>query len=71
MTDIFDKMADTWPSEIVARTSTPVFSGGLLTPKYMANLDSLGEGPESLKVGKKVVYPKRPLVKWMRGRSKK
>jgi hypothetical protein len=68
--DVFDQMADNWPSEIIARTEIKVFTGGLINPNYIANLDSRGEGPSGrIKSGRKTCYPKRAFVKWLRERS--
>lgn len=69
--DVFDEMSDKWPSEIIARTEIKVFTGGLISPGYLANLDSRGEGPIGrIKVGRKTSYRKKSLVKWLRERSK-
>jgi hypothetical protein len=69
--DIFDEMADKWPSEIIARTEIKVFTGGLISNGYIANLDSKGEGPFGrIKSGRKTGYQKRQFVKWLRERSK-
>ena len=68
--NIFQAMAEKWPSNVVARTQVPTFTGGLMTEKYQANLDSLGKGPEgALRVGRKVIYPVNNYVKWLAGRS--
>ena len=68
--DVFDEMAANWPSEIVARTEIKVFTGGLISPKYIANLDSKGEGPIGrIKSGRRTGYLKKPLVEWLRERS--
>jgi hypothetical protein len=68
--DIFDQMAESWPSEIIARTEIRVFTGGLINPNYIANLDSRGEGPSGrIKSGRKTCYQKRAFVKWLRERS--
>jgi len=68
--DVFDVMADNWPSEIIARTEIKVFTGGLISPKYIANLDSKGEGPSGrIKSGRKTGYQKRSFVQWLRERS--
>ena len=73
MTDIFDQMADKWPSALVARTEIAKFTGGMLSPKYMANLDSLGCGPAGrVRIGRKVgykLYGLSGLMTWMRERS--
>lgn len=67
--DIFQEMADKWPSAIVARTEVDKFSGGMMSSKYIANLDSQGVGPVRVQVGRKVGYPVQHLVRWLRERS--
>jgi hypothetical protein len=70
MTDVFDQMADKWPSAVVARTEIANFTGGMLSSKYCANLDSLNIGcPGRVRVGRKVGYPVERFVEWMRERS--
>ena len=72
MKDIYEQLADSWPAPIVARREVARFSGGVLNPRSMANLDYLGEGPPRLKLGEKMVaYPTKELVAWMRGRAEK
>ena len=69
--DVFDEMADNWPSEIIARTEIKVFTGGLITSGYIANLDSRGKGPLGrIRSGRKTGYQKRQLVQWLRERSR-
>lgn len=64
-------LAAKWPSAFVAREQMISFTGGILTPKYIANLDSKGEGPVgSILIGKKVAYPVVSLITWLEGRSK-
>ena len=58
-----------WPSAVVARTEVEKFTGGILTGKYLANLDCLGEGPDRLTCGRKVAYPVESLVAWLRDRA--
>ncbi len=70
--DIFDELVEKWPSTIVARREFGTFSGGAIAPKQLANLDSLGEGPEErIMVGKHVCYPVTAAVAFLRSRSKK
>ncbi len=64
-----DNMVDRWPSTIVARGRIPEFTGGAITAKYMANIDSAGEGPPRFRVGRKVVYPVDTLIRWLEERS--
>jgi len=55
---LFHSMADRWPSAMVARTEIEKFSGGIMSEKYLANLDCQGRGPAGrVRCGRKVVYP--------------
>ena len=67
--EVFQKMADAWPSGAVARQEVPQFSGGIYSPGYLANLDSRGEGPPAFRCGRKIIYPKAQLIEWMLRRS--
>lgn len=63
-------LKERWPSAVVARTEVKSFTGGVMSEKYMANLDCQGAGPEgSFKLGRKVVYPVDSLVSWLERRS--
>ena len=63
-------MAESWPSPFVARTEIKTFTGGLISEKHLANLDSLGKGPEGrIRVGRKIAYPIKQLVSWLEARS--
>ncbi len=71
MRDVFDVMADKWPSAIVSRGNIEEFSGGTITRGTMANIDSdpKTDGPPRIRYGRKIAYPVIPLVNWMRKRS--
>ena len=59
-----------WPSPFVARQEIKNFSGGIMSQKYLANLDSQGLGPPGrIKVGRKVAYPVDAVIKWLESRS--
>lgn len=59
-----------WPSPFVERQRVSEFSGGILHPRTLANLDAKGEGPtKRIRVGQKVAYPVTDLVRWMEERS--
>lgn len=59
-----------WPSPFVARQEIKNFSGGIMSEKYVANLDCQGLGPPGrIKVGRKVAYPIEDLIKWLESRS--
>lgn len=63
-------LRDRWPSPYVAREKVGEFSGGILHPRTMANLDALGQGPKGrIRMnGKKIAYPVDELIKWMQSR---
>lgn len=62
-------MAKNWPSPFVARHEIGNFSGGILNPKYLANLDSLGIGPQGrFKIGRKVAYPVSAVIAFLESR---
>ena len=64
-------LAKNWPSPFVARLEIKNFSGGILNPKYLANLDSLGVGiPGRFKVGRKVAYPVSAVIAFIESRCK-
>ena len=63
-------LADNWPSPYVAREEIDRFTGGLLTAKYCANLDSQGRGIRGrIRCGRKIGYPTRSVVEFMESRS--
>ena len=62
-------LIDKWPSSMVARNKISEFTGGIISQGTMANLDSQGEGPPRLRVGRKVVYDVKSFVKWLEGRK--
>lgn len=70
MAALFQDMASKWPSTWIARTEIERFSGGMISEKYLANLDSAGKGPAGrVRCGRKVVYPVAELVAWLESRS--
>lgn len=70
VSNLLASMADKWPSSLVARTEISAFTGGLLSEKYLANLDSAGKGPAGrIRCGRKIVYPVAELIKWLENRS--
>jgi len=59
-----------WPFPYVARQEIRKFCGGIISEKYIANLDSKGLGPPGrIKVGRKVAYPVDSLIRWLEERS--
>lgn len=55
---------------IIAREQVGKLLGGVISPKRLANLDSLGEGPKRCRIGRKVAYPTMDLLIWLESRTK-
>jgi len=69
-TPSFQSMAERWPSPWVARTKISDFTGGIISEKYLANLDSAGKGPRGrVRVGRKVAYPVCEVIRWLEERT--
>jgi hypothetical protein len=67
----FALLAENWPAPIVSRSDILRFTGGLISQRYIANLDSKGLGPkERVRCGRRVGYPVDVLVEWLRNRSR-
>lgn len=63
-------LAASWGAPFVPREKISEFSGGILSARYLANLDCYGKGPEGrFKIGRKTVYPVNKLIEWMQRRS--
>lgn len=72
MTDknIFQSLAERWPSAWVARTEISPFTGGVISERYLANLDSAGRGPAGrIRIGRKIAYPVTEVIRWLESRS--
>ncbi len=67
----FSSLAKKWPSPYVARQEVEKFTGGMISIKYLANLDCQGLGPKGrVKVGRKIAYSVQSIVEWLENRSK-
>ena len=68
----FNLLKKSWPSTLVARSEVGRFTGGVISPRYCANLDSLGLGcKERIRIGRKVCYPVSAFVAWLEKKSTK
>lgn len=68
--DIFQEMADRWPSNVVAQSKVSTLTGGVLSGKSLANMRSKGEDvPESVLIGHRRAYVVDSLVDWLRQRT--
>jgi len=64
-----DAMAYKWPSTICARGSISEFTGGVYSPKYLANEDCAQRGPHGkILIGGQVCYPVTNLIEWLKER---
>ena len=50
---------------VIARKDINQYLGGLISSGYLANLDSLGKGPASIKSGRRVTYLREDLIAWL------
>jgi hypothetical protein len=63
-------LTEKWPSAYVARSEIGRFTGGMISPGTVANLDCQGRGPEGrITVGRRAVYPVEALVRWLEARA--
>ena len=53
---------------VVARHKIDECLGGVFSEKYLANLDSSGNGPRRFKFGRKAVYLREDFVEWLLAR---
>jgi hypothetical protein len=54
---------------IISRDHVEELLGGVISSKTLANLDSLGEGPKRMRMGRKVVYLTEDLLDWLESRT--
>jgi len=65
---IFQNLSRTAP-EILTRKKLHELTGGLVSEKTLANLDSLGEGIKPrMRIGGKTAYPKAAAIDWLKNR---
>jgi len=67
-TDLREKLLSTLPP-IFSRQTASKAIGGLLAPRTLANLDSLGQGPERVQLGRRVGYERDNFVAWLLERT--
>lgn len=54
---------------LLTRKDIKEFFGSLISPRYLANLDSLGKGPRRARIGQKVVYRREDFIEWLQARE--
>ncbi len=66
----FSSLAEKWPSSFVSRDKVSDFSGGIILPQTIKNLDCKGTGPAGrLRIGRKIAYPVSSLIEWLENRA--
>ena len=68
MTFDVNKMKEKWPSAIVARHQIGLFTGGLISPKTMANLAAAGKGPDYFRTERNSAYDVDVFCEWFQKR---
>lgn len=70
MVSTLQELASKWPSNFVARTEIKNFTGGIISERYIANLDCQNKGPAGrIRIGRKIAYPVNELILWLESRS--
>ncbi len=65
---IFENLSHQSP-EIITRKKLHELTGGLISEKTLANLDSEGAGIQPrMRIGNKVAYPKDAAIAWLKNR---
>ena len=60
---------ESWPSPVIARSEVGNFTGGLVSPRTISNLDCLKKGPQGrVRLGRKIGYLKSELIEWLTAR---
>jgi len=64
-----EKILERCPGPVISREVAARLSGGLVTAKTLANLDSQGLGPaDRVRCGRKVGYPAECFSRWLANR---
>ena len=65
---ILENLSHKFP-EIITRKKFQELTGGLISEKTLANLDSEGDGIQPrMRIGGKVAYPKDAAIAWLKNR---
>ncbi len=54
---------------IIAREKVEEYLGGVISVGRLRNLDSQGEGPRRIRIGRKIAYRTRDLLEWLAARA--
>ena len=69
MQNLIEEILKSCPGPVISRKEAAKLSGGLISEKYLANLDCNGEGPnERINVGRRAGYRSESFARWLAGR---
>jgi len=68
MSDPYAEMEKTLPP-VFARTEVPRLFGNLISVGRLANLDSEGKGPRTIRIGRKTGYTRKDFIEWISNRN--
>ena len=54
--------------KLLTRQDIAIHFGTLISPRYLANLDSARKGPRRTRIGRKVVYIREDFIAWLEAR---
>ncbi len=55
---------------LLTRKDVGIHFGHVISKKYLANLDSMEEGPNKVYISGKAVYTKEDFVEWLKARER-
>lgn len=66
-----DKMAEEWPSILVARSEIGEFTKGLYKPRSMNTYDGAQKGiKKKIRINTKIAYLKSDVIEWLKNKIK-
>ena len=69
MQTLIEDILKSCPGPVISRKEAAKLTGGLISEKYLANLDCNGEGPnERVNVGRRVGYKSESFAHWLAAR---
>lgn len=54
---------------LISRNRVEELLGGIISSKTLANLDSMGKGPNRIRIGRKIAYLTDDLLDWLESRA--
>ena len=64
----FAELRDILPM-IMTRKDVGIYLRNIISPRYLANLDGKGLGPQKTYIGRKVAYRREDFIEWLQSRQ--